>query len=143
MFVIFHFKPMALYDSHLQVFQPGAVELNDFSAMQTDQMIVMRNVDVVLGITVCKLTFDGNASLNQKFQCAEDGRGVDLFPFFLKVRVQLIDSIVPVELEKLAHDELALWSQASFVQSYKLFKLLVRVVVHGILIAIALQLQKW
>jgi hypothetical protein len=34
--------------------------------MQADQMIVVRNVDIVFGVPICELAFHCNSSLNQE-----------------------------------------------------------------------------
>src|SRR5262245_22591559 len=78
--VIFHFETVTSHNFHLQIFQLGAIELDDFPAMQTDQMIVVRNVDVVFCISIRELTFYGNSSLYEQFQRSKDRGRIDIFP---------------------------------------------------------------
>ena len=65
----------------LDVFQLAAVEFHDLAATKANEMIVMSDVHVVLGISVGKLAFHCHAGLNQKLQSPIDGGGIDPLPF--------------------------------------------------------------
>jgi|GEM_PF-4932090 len=108
MLVVLHFETMIANDTHLQVLQLWAVELNDSSTIQTDQMIMMRHVYVIFCIAIGKLAFHGNACLNQKLQRPENGGRINLPPFLPQMIVQFIDSVVPVQFQKFANNEFSL-----------------------------------
>jgi len=124
-FVKGHFEVVLLYDSGLQVFQSGIVKLNDQATPQANQMIVVRNVYIELGVAVCKLSFHCNTGLNQQFQCAVNGRRIDELALPTEMFMDLFNSVVAIELEKLFDDELPLRSKPAAMLAHELFKFMV------------------
>jgi hypothetical protein len=99
-----------------QAMEEQVLELQDFPAAQTPQMVVVRvAVDVlVMPVAVAEIHLPNQPAVNEQGQSPVDGGLGDLDPFLFELQIKAVHVEVAVNLKDLLENALPLWSAAQF-----------------------------